>query len=46
MATPSNKDNNGDDDDDDEYYLTRDDFNLHKILLVVTKASKVMSSSK
>ena len=37
-------DDDNDDDDDDEY-LTRDEFNLHKIIVTVTSAGKVGSVS-
>ena len=34
-------DDDDDDDDDDDEYLTRDEFNLHKIIVTVTAAGKV-----
>ncbi len=32
-------------DTDDEYYLTRDEFNLHKMIVVVTEIGKVIYDS-
>ena len=34
-------DEDDDDDDDDDEYLTRDEFNLHKVIVTVTEAGKV-----
>ncbi|KAI0215007.1 ER membrane protein complex subunit 1 [Lamellibrachia satsuma] len=34
-------DDDDDDDDDDDEYLTRDEFNLHKIIVTVTAAGKI-----
>ena len=39
-------DEDDDDDDDDDEYLTRDEFNLHKVIVTVTEAGKVTGSIK